>query len=747
MGKNSKDAGSQPPHRSKSVPHSTTSSSTEGPKRALTTMPVPSTTNDLDTRQRTRTASNPKTQSSANARGGAVPRLPDTLDKKGSLQGANFVVEDPTPSRSTREAEARGREHEDPPSSYLAPPRRPYNPTSTSDTRQSTSTFLTQTEHSSYYSLEDNTPSVGGPSMPQPQPTALRMPQPYHRDSINNDSETSSDQDLSPEAQYEKLWNAAQTGAHAPPPPMPAPEIASQSMPAPYLYEGEDNAVPDNIAELGGKEGAKERKRLDTRRQDGEAATMPEYRRQRQPSNENRHASIGPGDQYSSSRLGPSPGMPAPSVPTATPSMPTPSSHSQTQHPASTLANSPNSAVPAIAPLRVHHPRPAATGQATSSSAFSTTSNAPAPAATTVNNPLNSGRQHYQTHNTTTDVPKPHDSRPGAGSTIPSNSYSRPSNAPSSNQSSSERPNYVVPNFGPQKLSPVDPRPPGASAPGTPSGISSSVTQAHRPPHGGSAHTQTHNQPQKPPTPTNSAFSSSQAGSRIEHHQTPAPAAPTGQSASTLYGQTGQGKLPTSILLNNNKPSIPNVPQHQPPKPATSVPTGLTSSASVGPTKPHNSTAISQTQSSHSTHGISQASRPQAQTHTEPSKPPVSAPQMHTSTSSNHHSQSKVEHHSKPAAPAPATTPSSATAAISSAPTRPHFHGNPSQMDTQYVNMLLALDDIPALHNIAAQFFTWILLAGFILFPGTFTSLQNGNTTIPETVRQELLKVVTNLPL
>ena len=43
---------------------------------------------------------------------------------------------------------------------------------------------------------------------------------------------------------------------------------------------------------------------------------------------------------------------------------------------------------------------------------------------------------------------------------------------------------------------------------------------------------------------------------------------------------------------------------------------------------------------------------------------------------------------------------------------------------TRYVDMLLALDDIPEMSNIMASFFTWILLAGFLLFPGTFTSLQ-----------------------
>jgi len=41
------------------------------------------------------------------------------------------------------------------------------------------------------------------------------------------------------------------------------------------------------------------------------------------------------------------------------------------------------------------------------------------------------------------------------------------------------------------------------------------------------------------------------------------------------------------------------------------------------------------------------------------------------------------------------------------------------------MNMLLDLDIIPRMHNIYASFFTWILLAGFIIFPGTFTSLSS----------------------
>ena len=81
--------------------------------------------------------------------------------------------------------------------------------------------------------------------------------------------------------------------------------------------------------------------------------------------------------------------------------------------------------------------------------------------------------------------------------------------------------------------------------------------------------------------------------------------------------------------------------------------------------------------------------------------------------------------------------------------TRPHLmHGTPSQMDTQYVNMLLALDDIPSLHNMLAKFFNWILLAGFILFPGTFTSLKNlGGSGESDQIEQQLVHAVTNIPL
>ncbi|KAH7890430.1 hypothetical protein F5I97DRAFT_1835366 [Phlebopus sp. FC_14] len=76
---------------------------------------------------------------------------------------------------------------------------------------------------------------------------------------------------------------------------------------------------------------------------------------------------------------------------------------------------------------------------------------------------------------------------------------------------------------------------------------------------------------------------------------------------------------------------------------------------------------------------------------------------------------------------------------------RPIFPGNYNgQTQTRYVNMLLALDDIPPLFNLLASFFTWILLAGFILFPGTFASWKNSPTTDTE---QQIIGIVNNIPL
>lgn len=57
--------------------------------------------------------------------------------------------------------------------------------------------------------------------------------------------------------------------------------------------------------------------------------------------------------------------------------------------------------------------------------------------------------------------------------------------------------------------------------------------------------------------------------------------------------------------------------------------------------------------------------------------------------------------------------------------------------ETNYINMLLQLDHIPQIYSIFAGLFTWILLAGYLVLPATFTSLQNSR----------ILKTYQNLPL
>ncbi|KAF9240027.1 hypothetical protein BU15DRAFT_46155 [Melanogaster broomeanus] len=68
---------------------------------------------------------------------------------------------------------------------------------------------------------------------------------------------------------------------------------------------------------------------------------------------------------------------------------------------------------------------------------------------------------------------------------------------------------------------------------------------------------------------------------------------------------------------------------------------------------------------------------------------------------------------------------------------------NDGHTQTRYVNMLLALDDIPPLFNMMSSFFTWILLAGFILFPGTFASWQEQ----PNGTETQILNLISHVPL
>lgn len=47
--------------------------------------------------------------------------------------------------------------------------------------------------------------------------------------------------------------------------------------------------------------------------------------------------------------------------------------------------------------------------------------------------------------------------------------------------------------------------------------------------------------------------------------------------------------------------------------------------------------------------------------------------------------------------------------------------------ETKYMEMLLHLDRIPRVYNFLSGVFTWILLASFLIIPGTFTSFKNSD--------------------
>ncbi|KAG9242213.1 hypothetical protein BJ878DRAFT_426434, partial [Calycina marina] len=51
---------------------------------------------------------------------------------------------------------------------------------------------------------------------------------------------------------------------------------------------------------------------------------------------------------------------------------------------------------------------------------------------------------------------------------------------------------------------------------------------------------------------------------------------------------------------------------------------------------------------------------------------------------------------------------------------------------SRYMKMLLQLDEIPWWHNILASLCTWLLLAGYVILPGAFTSIRNSQVLSKE---------------
>ena len=65
-------------------------------------------------------------------------------------------------------------------------------------------------------------------------------------------------------------------------------------------------------------------------------------------------------------------------------------------------------------------------------------------------------------------------------------------------------------------------------------------------------------------------------------------------------------------------------------------------------------------------------------------------------------------------------------------------------VQTLYMQMLLHLNEISRLHTILAGLFTWILLAEYIVFSGTFTSLHNSKAVKDAVNTDESAKVLVN---
>ncbi|KAF9737677.1 hypothetical protein PMIN03_000147 [Paraphaeosphaeria minitans] len=82
-------------------------------------------------------------------------------------------------------------------------------------------------------------------------------------------------------------------------------------------------------------------------------------------------------------------------------------------------------------------------------------------------------------------------------------------------------------------------------------------------------------------------------------------------------------------------------------------------------------------------------------------------------------------------------------------PKRPSLQRRRTTAQTRYIDMLLELDAVPKLHNILASFSTWILLAGYIVFPATFSKLDDKalDAKADSALKAHALATVRNVPL
>jgi len=84
-----------------------------------------------------------------------------------------------------------------------------------------------------------------------------------------------------------------------------------------------------------------------------------------------------------------------------------------------------------------------------------------------------------------------------------------------------------------------------------------------------------------------------------------------------------------------------------------------------------------------------------------------------------------------------------------SIPSENHDKPLEETISTSYIKMLLQLDNIPKIYNILASVFTWLLLAGYIVLPGTFTSIRNSHALADGAGKagKLVVRTVQNVPL
>jgi hypothetical protein len=273
-------------------------------------------------------------------------------------------------------------------------------------------------------------------------------------------------------------------------------------------------------------------------------------------------------------------------------------------------------------------------------------------------------------------------------------------------------------------------------------GKSSSSTEP-KPQHDEDKFQGTHSLPAGPSNPNPGGSPGGVAPLRIQRHPKRPPSA-------TAAG--GEG-IPSASTSAENE----SVSQHQY---GTAVITGMASSRVDRPERPGSGWGLARTSVDSTSISRTPSGRVKTEStsHHRPSMDAYTYPHGRTTTSASASGANRPPEtrsggsigHRLPPLPRQERERRSASEALDAAAMggRPRLpRGVSSQMDTQYVNMLLALDDIPTIHNLAAAFFNWIYLAGFVLFPGTFTSLRTLGAEQGNAVAAELIKTVTQLPL